>query len=221
MRLVDEVVPQKQKATRDQASLDVKEGPSRVMGKSMSFKSTSSGRSSAGESKLRALSPRPSRLHDLKGLKQVKERNAFERKSLSRLDRSLTVSSMATPASTPKADQKLTPRGEAVSFSSASNNREAKVVKSEGKGSTLTKSNSTLPRKGLEVSGTPGMALLNKVKHINGIYLAFMLNCTIFCLARCLLLFLLHLGRVNHEIVCLFEQCSWSFVYQCNVQFVS
>ncbi|ESR50667.1 hypothetical protein CICLE_v10033462mg, partial [Citrus x clementina] len=167
VKLVDEVVPQKQKATRDQASLDVKEGPSRVMGKSMSFKSTSSGRSSAGESKLRALSPRPSRLHDLKGLKQVKERNAFERKSLSRLDRSLTVSSMATPASTPKADQKLTPRGEAVSFSSASNNREAKVVKSEGKGSTLTKSNSTLPRKGLEVSGTPGMALLNKVKHIN------------------------------------------------------
>lgn len=176
VKLVDEVVPQKQKVTRDQASLDVKEGPSRVMGKSMSFKSTSSGRSSAGESKLRALSPRPSRLHDLKGLKQVKERNAFERKSLSRLDRSLTLSSMATPASTPKADQKLTPRGEAVSFSSASNNREAKVVKSEGKGSTLTKSNSTLPRKGLEVSGTPGMALLNKV---NTSMVFILLSCSI------------------------------------------
>ncbi|KAK2658446.1 hypothetical protein Ddye_004979 [Dipteronia dyeriana] len=158
VKAVDEVVPQKHKGNREQTSLDMKEGHPRMMGKSMSFRSNP-GRSSTSESKFKMLSPRYSKIQDLKPLKQVKGRNAFERKDLPKLDRPLCGSTVAGSAvSTPKVDPKLTSRCETTSPSSA-NNRESKVMKSEGKLSTLSKSTSNLSRKALEVPVTPVGAL--------------------------------------------------------------
>lgn len=160
VKLVDEVIPQKPKGTREHVSLDLKEGPTRVVGKSMSFKSANSGRSNSSESKFKILPSKYSHVKDLKGLKPVKDRNAFEWKKLSKLDRSLTFSTTASSTvSTPKADQKPTPRGETNSSSYGSNNRESKVLQSDGKSSTLSKSNSTLSRKGIEIPVTSGMIL--------------------------------------------------------------
>ncbi|MBA0850889.1 hypothetical protein Goshw_008953 [Gossypium schwendimanii] len=144
VKLVDEVALQKEKTFRKHASLNSKEEASRVMGKSMLFKSTNSGRLSTGESKFKMLSSKYPHVQDLKGLKQVKEQISLERKNLSKLDRS------SSTVSTPKADQKLTTRTDTISHSSASNSRETKAVRSDGKPSTLSRSTSNLARNGLE-----------------------------------------------------------------------
>ena len=150
MKLVDKVL-QKQKSAREHASLDIKEEPARTMGKSMSFKSTNSGRLNTGESKFKMLSSKFLHVQDLKGLKQVKERISLERKNFSKLDRS------SSTVSTSKVDQKLTPRADTISHSSAINNRETKIVQSDGKPSTLSRSTSNLARKGVENAVTSGM----------------------------------------------------------------
>ncbi|XVF06832.1 hypothetical protein REPUB_Repub06bG0085100 [Reevesia pubescens] len=153
VKLVDEVVLQKQKGAREHTSLDSKEEPARMMGKSMSFKSTNSGRLNTGESKFKMLSFKYPHVQDLTGLKQVKERMPLERKNFSKLDRS------SSTVSTPKLDQKLTPRADTISHSSASNNREAKVVQSDGKPSTLSRSTSNLARKGAENAVTSAIGV--------------------------------------------------------------
>ncbi|XWS58705.1 hypothetical protein CRYUN_Cryun08bG0057500 [Craigia yunnanensis] len=144
VKLVDEVVLQKQKSAREHASLDSKEEPGRMMGKSMSFKFSNSGQLNAGESKFKMLSSKYPHVQDLKGLKQVKEQISFERKNFSKLDRS------SSTVSTPKVDQKPTPRADTISYSSAINNRETKIAQSDGKPSTLSRSTSNLARKGVE-----------------------------------------------------------------------
>ncbi|XWS65028.1 hypothetical protein CRYUN_Cryun05aG0055300 [Craigia yunnanensis] len=157
VKLVDEVVLQKQKSARERASLDSKVEPSRMMGKSMSFKSTNSGRLNTGESKFKMLSSKYLHVQDLKGLKQVKERISLERKNLLKLNRS------SSTVSKPKVDQKLTPRADIISYSSASKNRETKVVQSDGKPSTLSRSTSSLARKGVEnaVTSVVGVSSTN------------------------------------------------------------
>lgn len=158
VKLVEDVVPQKQRGTRELAALDTKDGSFRAMGKSKSFRYSSSGLSGTSESKFRKLSPRVSCVQDFKGSKPVKDRKSLERKTLSKLDRSVTNSTVASSAvSTPRVDQKLASRGDTISFSSANNNRETKVVKSEGKANLLSKSNSNLARKGGESPIIPGM----------------------------------------------------------------
>uniref|UniRef100_A0A6N2NHL9 Zinc finger PHD-type domain-containing protein n=1 Tax=Salix viminalis TaxID=40686 RepID=A0A6N2NHL9_SALVM len=77
-KLVDEV-PQKRKGTRE-SSFDMEE-PGRMMRKSMSFKSVSSGRSSTNELKVKMLSSKFSQIQDSRGLKQVKDRDAVDRKN--------------------------------------------------------------------------------------------------------------------------------------------
>ncbi|KAK8588877.1 hypothetical protein V6N12_023289 [Hibiscus sabdariffa] len=144
VKLVDEVVVQKRKSAREHASHDSKEEPARMMGKSMSFGSSNSGRLNAGESKYKLLSSKNPHVQDLKGLKQVKERISLERKKISKSDHS------SSPVSTPKVDQKLTPRADVNSHSSAINNRETKVVQSDGRPNTLSRSTSSLARKGVE-----------------------------------------------------------------------
>ncbi|MBA0552010.1 hypothetical protein Golob_022854 [Gossypium lobatum] len=144
VKLVDEVALQKEKTFRKHASLNSKEEASRVMGKSMLFKSTNSGRLSTGESKFKMLSSKYPHVQDLKGLKQVKEQISLERKNLSKLDRS------SSTVSTPKVDQKLTTHTDTISHSSASNSRETKAVRSDGKPSTLSRSTSNLARNGVE-----------------------------------------------------------------------
>ncbi|XP_021899625.1 uncharacterized protein LOC110815951 isoform X1 [Carica papaya] len=133
VKLVDEVVPQKQKGAKEYSSINAKEGPARMMGKSMSFKSL--GRPNGSDSKVKMLSSNFSHTHELKGSKGMKEKSTFERKNLAKLDRSHVCS-----LTTPKVDQKLTPRGgDAVSLPSVPSNRESRGLHSDGKLSTSTK----------------------------------------------------------------------------------
>uniref|UniRef100_A0A5B7AJ90 PHD-type domain-containing protein n=1 Tax=Davidia involucrata TaxID=16924 RepID=A0A5B7AJ90_DAVIN len=152
VKLVDEFVPQKQKSARELVSLDSKEGAVRLMGKSMSFKSANSGRLNASESKVKMLSPKFSLVQDLKGLKQAKDRNLFERKNSFKLERP-TVNSVVTSSTVPpiKVDQKLPSRGETQSLPSPSNNREPKGMQSDSKLTTLSKLTSHAARKGSEI----------------------------------------------------------------------
>lgn len=147
VKLVDEAVPQKQKG----GSLDTKDRSAKMIGKSMSFKSVNSGRSSSSDSKVKMLSPRLALAIDAKGSKQAKERTAFERKTLTRLDRPPISSTTSSSVSAPKVDQ--TSRLESTSF--ISNNRDLKV-QSEGKSST-SKSTVNLARKPVEVPITTGI----------------------------------------------------------------
>lgn len=133
---VDDVVPPKQKGGDEHVSKNI-ETPAGTIGKSMSFKSSNLGR--ATESKVKMLSSKPGITQDLKGSRQAKESGVFDRKSLSRIDRPVLCSTMATSVvSTSKGDQKLTPRGETAKPSVVKNNREFKVNK-DGKLSSLSK----------------------------------------------------------------------------------
>ena len=153
VKLVDEVVPEKQKGSKEHVSLDTKERSGRLIGKSMSFKSPNSGRLGASDSKVKMLSPRYIHTVDLKGLKQTKERTAFERKSLSKLDRPPVSSTTSSTVSTPKAEQAS--RVDSSLLSLASNNRDSRV-QSEGKSST-SKLTGNPARKPVETPGTSGM----------------------------------------------------------------
>ncbi|KAK9006654.1 hypothetical protein V6N11_018988 [Hibiscus sabdariffa] len=141
VKLADEIPLQKQRIAGKHVSLDGKEEASRVMGKSMSFKSTNTGPLNTGESKFKILSSKYPHVQDLKELKQVKERISLERRNLSKLDRS------SSSVSKPKVDQKLTPHADSMSHSSASNNRDTKAVRSDGKPSALSRSTSNLAHK--------------------------------------------------------------------------
>ncbi|GMJ12223.1 hypothetical protein like AT5G16680 [Hibiscus trionum] len=170
VKLIDEIALQKQKIGRKNESLDSKEEASKVMRKSMSFKSTNSGRLNTEESKFKMLSSKYPYVQDPKGLKQVRERISLERKTLLKLDRS------SSSVSTPKVDQKLTPRTDTIFHSSASNNRDTKAVGSDGKPSTLSRSTSNIACKVVEnaVTSASGVPSTNgcissepKLNHVN------------------------------------------------------
>ncbi|KAF9661244.1 hypothetical protein SADUNF_Sadunf19G0048100 [Salix dunnii] len=172
-KLVDEV-PQKHKGARE-SSLDM-EGPARMMRKSMSFKSVSSGRSNTNELKVKMLPSKFSQIQDSRGLKQVKDRDAVDRKKLSRLDRPLGSSMTSSAVSAPKLDQRLTPRCESVIASSTGNHRELKSAQSEGKLGTLLRSTSNVGCKGADTpvtsvraSSTNGISSSSVGKKLNQI----------------------------------------------------
>ncbi|KAK7405940.1 hypothetical protein VNO78_07552 [Psophocarpus tetragonolobus] len=144
VKLVDEVVPQKSKGGSEHTSKNV-EMPSRITGKSTLFKSSSLGRSNAAESKVKMLSPKSVTTQDSKGSRHLKESGAFDRKFPSRIDRPVASSVVSTP----KGDQKLTPRAEISKPSAMNNNRELKVNQ-DGKSSALSRSMSNISRKSLE-----------------------------------------------------------------------
>ncbi|XP_038695232.1 uncharacterized protein LOC119992556 isoform X1 [Tripterygium wilfordii] len=145
LKQVDEVF-YRQKETKEHAASDIKDGHTRTIGKSASFKSVIPGRLNAPESKVKMLSSQFSLAKDLKGLRPTKDRNAPEWKKSLKQDRPLVTSSaVSSSISSPKADSKLT---------SASNNRDSKSVQSDGKLSTLTKSAGGLARKALETPVT-------------------------------------------------------------------
>ncbi|XP_057970025.1 uncharacterized protein LOC131159286 isoform X2 [Malania oleifera] len=144
----DENLPQKQKGPRESATIDLKEGPTRMISKSMSFKAATLGRTNATEAKVKMLSSKVSHVQDQKGFRQMKERNNLERKNPSKLDRSLVSSiTSSSTVSIPKGDQKLISRGEII----LSNNRDLKAVHSDGKLTTLSKQMSNPNRKGSEI----------------------------------------------------------------------
>ncbi|XP_021676372.2 uncharacterized protein LOC110661878 isoform X2 [Hevea brasiliensis] len=154
VKLVDEV-PQKQKGSRENRSLDIKEGTARMISKSMSFRSVSSVRSNATDSKVKMLSSKFSQAQDIKALKQVKEQSAFESKSSSKLGRPMGVSvTNSSNISVPKVSQKLTPHGDSVMVSTTSNNKESNASQSDGKLGSLSRSTSSIARKGAEIPVT-------------------------------------------------------------------
>ncbi|KAF1861319.1 hypothetical protein Lal_00014045 [Lupinus albus] len=147
---LDEVAPLKPKRGGEHTSKNM-EMPARMTSKSTLFKSPSLGCSNATESKVKMISPSKSATsQELKGLRLSKESGAVDRKLPSRIDRPVACSSMASSVvSTPKGDQKLTPRGETTKYSAVNNSQDLKA-NPKGKFSTLTKSTSNISRKSLE-----------------------------------------------------------------------
>ncbi|XP_024969921.1 uncharacterized protein LOC112509282 isoform X2 [Cynara cardunculus var. scolymus] len=128
-KLVDEIVLQRQKSTKERASHDTV--VAREMGKSVSFRSTNLGRLGASGSKVKMLSPKSSRVQDLKGLKTKKER-IFERNNSVKLPSVGNLSTSSSAALSPKVDKLLVSRGEATPVSSACNS-EVKPLKGDNK----------------------------------------------------------------------------------------
>lgn len=120
------------------------------MGKSSSFRSNNLGRFGQSSSKVKMLSPDSSHVQDLRSLKNKKERN-FER---SNSVKTPSTSNLGTPSSTA-----LTPRGDKLTVSSASN-AEAKSLKGDGRMLSRTKSNSRPTNIGTEVPVSAGMIIL-------------------------------------------------------------
>ncbi|KAL5129678.1 Bromodomain adjacent to zinc finger domain protein 2B [Glycine soja] len=127
VKLVDEVIPQKQKGGVEHISKNM-ETPAGMISKSMSFKSSNLGRSIAVESKVKMMSSKPGTARDLKASRHTKDSASFDRKFLSKIDRPVICSTMVSSVvSTSKGDQKLTPHGETAKPSTVNNNREFKV----------------------------------------------------------------------------------------------
>ncbi|KAG6571163.1 hypothetical protein SDJN03_30078, partial [Cucurbita argyrosperma subsp. sororia] len=151
VKLVDEFIPQKLRGTRENTSLEVKDGPSRALGKSQSFKTSNSGRASMSEARVKMLPSKFPHVQDPKGVKQGKDRNILDRKNPSKVT--------SSAVSTSKVDQKHSLRGETNLVSSPSNNRDQKVIQSDGISSTHPKLRSSLVHKGVDNPLSPVRAL--------------------------------------------------------------
>ncbi|CAN1132183.1 hypothetical protein LINPERPRIM_LOCUS14244 [Linum perenne] len=144
VKLVDEL-PHKSKSFKESSLADNKDGPGRMMGKSMSFHYAGSGKA---ESKVKMLPSKLSHVQDIKGVKQARDHNTFERRNLSKLDRPGGMVAPGSKITTPKPEQKLTPRNEGVTVSSAGNSRDLYAAASEGRLGSLSRSNAGITRKG-------------------------------------------------------------------------
>ncbi|KAK8542855.1 hypothetical protein V6N13_136593 [Hibiscus sabdariffa] len=153
VKLVDEVVLQKQKSAREHASVDSREELSRMMDKSVLFKSTNSGKLNTRESNFRRLSSKYQHAQDQQESKIVREQISLERKSYSKLDLSDST------VSVDKVDKKVIPCADIIFHSSSSNYQETKAVQSDGKQSTLSKSICNLALKGVESAVTSDVVI--------------------------------------------------------------
>ncbi|XP_048127519.1 uncharacterized protein LOC115742732 isoform X2 [Rhodamnia argentea] len=140
VKVIDEGMIQKHKGIRENASFISKEGPTKPISKSMSFKHANPGRSVAVDAKVKMLPTKLTHAQNPKGSKNLKEGSVFDRTSLRKLDRnssSLTRDS-CTP-STPNSDHKLTSCGEPLQGTLLSNNRDPKLEQSDVKSAILVK----------------------------------------------------------------------------------
>ncbi|KAL3837937.1 hypothetical protein ACJIZ3_022528 [Penstemon smallii] len=152
VKLVDQVVLQRQKSAREHSSFRLKESVSRSVGKSMSFKSANSGRS---ESKIKMLSPRDSHILDMKNTKQ--QRSSFERQSSFKTEHPSINSVMgASVSSNSRIDRKLPSRGESSSLITTTNHTEKKPVQTDGKTAALSRSSSLAARRNADLSSSLG-----------------------------------------------------------------
>ncbi|XP_052733644.1 uncharacterized protein LOC108340361 isoform X1 [Vigna angularis] len=139
IKLVNEVVPQKQKGGVEHISKNI-ETPAGMMSKSVSFKSSHLGQSNTNDSKVKSSFSKPGIVQDLKPLRHTKESGSLDMKFQPKIDRpvicSTTVSSVV---STSKGDHKLAPHGETAKPYTVNNNREFKVNQ-DGKVHSLSKS---------------------------------------------------------------------------------
>ncbi|KAF8044435.1 hypothetical protein BT93_A2428 [Corymbia citriodora subsp. variegata] len=141
VKVIDEGMIQKHKGIRENSSFISKEGPTKTIGKSMSFQHTNPGRPVAAEAKVKMIPTKLTHAQSPKGSKNLKEGIVFDRTSLRKLDRnfsSLTRDS-STP-STPNSDQKLTSCGEPLQGTLPNNNRDSKLAQSDVKPAVLVKS---------------------------------------------------------------------------------
>ncbi|XP_057774074.1 uncharacterized protein LOC130993263 isoform X2 [Salvia miltiorrhiza] len=151
VKLVDQVVIQRQKSAKEHGSFRLKEGVVRSIGKSMSFRSTNSNRS---ESKIKMLSPRPSNIQDLKN---TKERSAFERQRSFRTEHLSNNSAMGASMSlTSRIDKRPSSRAESSSLASPTNHQEVKPVQTDGKSAALSRSLSLASRRNADLPSTTG-----------------------------------------------------------------
>ncbi|CAL1361857.1 unnamed protein product [Linum trigynum] len=171
VKLVDEV-SQKHKTCRESSLPDSKDGSGRMISKSMSFKHTGSGRT---ESKVKMLSSKTAHGQDVKGLRQARDHNAFERRHLPKLDRpSGAMVASSSKVTTPKLEQKLTPRSDSLPLSSAANSREFKGATTDGKFSSLPRSSAGIARKGgdapvtsVRASSVHGISIERKLNQVS------------------------------------------------------
>ncbi|KAL3650138.1 hypothetical protein CASFOL_006541 [Castilleja foliolosa] len=150
VKLVDQVVIQRQKSAKETSSFRHKEGVIRSIGKSMSFKSTNAGRS---ESKVKMLSPRLSNVQDIKNTK----RSPFERQQSFRTERSSVNSVIGASANhTSRIDKRPASRGELSSLATIANHHETKPVQTESKSAALLRSSSIAARKSADLPSSSG-----------------------------------------------------------------
>ncbi|KAI3473851.1 hypothetical protein Pfo_028032 [Paulownia fortunei] len=151
VKLVDQVVLQRQISTREHPSFRLKEGVARSIGKSMSFKSTNTGRS---ETKMKMLSPRETHIQDIKNTKQ---RSSVQRLSSFKTER-LSINSMmgTSGSSTPRIDKKPASGGESSSLTTITKQHEAKPVQTDGKSAALSRSSSLAARRNADLSSSLG-----------------------------------------------------------------
>ncbi|KAL3652092.1 hypothetical protein CASFOL_001773 [Castilleja foliolosa] len=151
VKLVDQVVVQRQKSAKDTSSFRHKECVVKSIDKSMSFKSTNAGRS---ESKVKRLSPRPSHIQDIRN---TKHRGPFERQQSFRTERlSINSTISATVCPTSRIDRRPASRGESSSLATIANHYEMKPVQTEGKLAALSRSSSLAARKTADFSSSSG-----------------------------------------------------------------
>lgn len=139
VKLFDEAITQKQKGAREPTkALDTKGGPSRLLGKSMSFKSANPTRPNVTEAKVKMLCSTFSHGQEPKGLKQEKERKNLEKRSSFKLDAPVLSSvGYSSAAVGLNGDQKLTCHTEANL-----KKRDLKMLHSNGRINSLSKTRS-------------------------------------------------------------------------------
>ncbi|CAA2963339.1 uncharacterized protein LOC111399148 isoform X1 [Olea europaea subsp. europaea] len=148
VKLVDQVFLRRLKSVREPASLHLKEGAVKSMGKSISFKSTNSVHS---ESKVKMISPRPTHIQDIK---PRKERSSFEKKSSFKLERPSINSTIAKPTiSMSNNHKKLGSLGES---SSLTNRRETKAAQPDSGSMGLLKPSSFVARRNSDFPSSTG-----------------------------------------------------------------
>ncbi|PIN23529.1 hypothetical protein CDL12_03777 [Handroanthus impetiginosus] len=151
VKLVDQAVLQRKISAREHASFRHKEGISRSIGKSMSFKPMSSRRF---ETKANTLSPRVTYNQDLKSTKQ---QSTFEHQSSFKMEYPSVNSLMGTSgSSTPRIDKKPRSGGESFSLSAIANHVESKPVQTDAKSTELLRSASLVTRKNGDLSSSSG-----------------------------------------------------------------
>ncbi|KAL7147191.1 hypothetical protein ABFS83_06G091300 [Erythranthe nasuta] len=148
VKLVDQVVIQRQKSSKEHGSFRLKDGVGRSIGKSMSFKSTNPSRS---ELKTKMLSPRPSNIQDNKNTKQ---RSSFDRQSSFRAEHAMVGT---TTSSTPRIDKRPASRGES---SSLANLHEVKTHQTDGKLAALPRPSRLADRRTANISSSLGNSVI-------------------------------------------------------------
>ncbi|KAL6503995.1 hypothetical protein OROGR_025918 [Orobanche gracilis] len=148
VKLVDQVIMQRQKSAKEPSTFCHKEGVVRSIGKSMSFKSTNSGHS---ESKVKMLSSSLSHIQDIRNTKQ---RSSFERSFRAECSSNSVMGTSLS--STSRINKRPASRGESFSLATVTNHHEIKPVQADSKSVALSRSSNLAARKAADVASSSG-----------------------------------------------------------------